>query len=326
MTNHLVDRIGIERVDDGDVEVGVAVHGEAVGQRRVGAGMHGGACAGDCGEGRVAKLSTAPLARLRTQLCGCRRCRGCCCCRWRGRWVAAGPRRGWGRVGRCIAGVRPSVDAQSGDGGDMACGVHLAHAVVLRVGDVEIAKRVEGDVGGDVQGGGCGHAGVPIESARACAVAGEARGCIQQRGKLAARAQRGQADRCCEEKNEGPGECSTQTGGVHYGRTPGKRSPFRYICTDLSECRVWRVGNCCHSAHFQHYRFGLDGRTRKSPAATGILVIGWRRYRLSTSGYPLGISGPGAMVPDLRAVILTVALNNGKGKRKAQVFCLNAEK
>ena len=32
------------------------------------------------------------------------------------------------------------------------------------------------------------------------------------------------------------------------------------------------------------------------------------------------------MVPDLRAVILTVALNNGKGKREAQVFCLNAEK
>ena len=62
-----------------------------------------------------------------------------------------------------------AADGKAGDGGDVAGGVDLAHAVVERVGEELVAVGVEDDVGRSVEGdGGCG-AEVAAEPCTACA-------------------------------------------------------------------------------------------------------------------------------------------------------------
>ena len=241
MANHLVDRIGIQRVDDGDVEVGAAVHRQAVRQRRVGASVHRRACAGHRGEGWAGEaVDHAAGQAAHAVVLAVRDVEGVGAVDGQAGGLQQSLGGGWGWVGRGIAGIRASAHAQTGHRGDIAAGVHLAHAVVLRVGDVEVAKRVEDDVGGNVQGGGRRNTRVLVEAARAGTVTGVARGCIEQRSKLAASAQWSQTDESCKEKNEDRSKRAHRR-GVFILEKLQKQSPFRCICTDLSQDRVGRA-------------------------------------------------------------------------------------
>ena len=247
MAHHLVCRVARQRVGNGDVEVGVAVHRQSVRRRRVrvgvddraGSGHRGEGWAGeavDCAAGQAAHavvLAVRDVERVvavdgktggRQQSLARVRC----------------------RAGRRIAGIRASAHAQSGHRGYLAIGSHLAHAVVLLVGYIQVAKRVDDDIERHVQGGGRGNPRIAVEDAWNGSGSGEARGCIQDGCELAARAQWGQTDECCEEQDEGPMEDRskiTQTWGVHWGKTPGSRETDRQsdcICTGHSsqDCDV----------------------------------------------------------------------------------------
>ena len=120
--------------------------------------MHRRACAGHRGEGGVGEVvdhSTGQAAH--TVVLAVRDVEGVGAVDRQAGGLQQSLGGGWGGVGRGIAGIRPSAHPQTGHRGHIAAGVNLAHAVVLGVGDVEVAKRVEGDVGRHVQGGGCGN-------------------------------------------------------------------------------------------------------------------------------------------------------------------------